>query len=339
ITDGVNVSAPATITILMDTPNTPQVEPTSNVVFSGGESTANGSAPVTVSTEGQGSVQLPVLTPTADATATPTGPNSTYLVSVKWNSPVILSGACDPKGCPTSATLTGTAILPSGFTLSTSGNLFAALRPSLLFQPLWNLWQVGPYDDTFGMFGRVTGFLPVTLGSNGVTSDPSLPAGYAGLFSFLLSCQNLTVDVNCPKPNVVHNSPGGGVLYVEFPIPGPSTTPNGCATPQGNWSVGSPIPVKIDLSFTTPDATGTITVTIWHATPQGPCSTGTNSDTGWQQGLVQTVLTLPAVHGPGTYGTTWTPSTAGPYIIGATYSGDFKNTTSTTHFNVFNVNN
>ena len=342
IFDGVNESEPGTITIQMDTPDTPQVAPSETIaIYRGGVPTGNGgSTPVTVSVPGQGSVQVPVLERAMNVTTTPTGLASTYSVSMTFNSPVVLSGACDPRGCPNTVTLTGTAVLPDSFMASASGSsVNASLQPFLLYQPLNDIWHAGPYDNTFGMFGPATGFLPVTL-QNGNASNPApLPAGYAGLFGFMtLSCQNATIDVNCPMPNI---AVAGATLYDSVTFEPSMMTPQGCTTASVLGAVGEEFPVGVTLDYATSDAGGNIHVTIWPAHDQGSCTTNPDSDIRYwsldgTSNAVQADFDIP-VHGSGIYSRSWTPTSAGAYFIRATYSGDYNNTTNSTPFKVFKV--
>lgn len=341
ITDGVNVSAPATITFNMDTPDTPQVVPTvPTAVYTGGWPTSSGSSKVTVSTPGGGSVQVPALEQ-GNVSLTPTGQPDTYSISISFAS-AVFNSPCPAGGCPDTVTLSGTASIPDSLVASSSGsNLSAALHPCIEYNPLSGIYEGCPGGTPINPDGTLTGFAPVTIYNNNLPAPNTtyVPSGYAGIFGFMtISCQSATVDVNCPAPTVSFTAPASAVLEqvggVIIGAPPESASPYGCAASPPPYAVGQPVPIGVELENGTANMGGTIEVTIWGSGDGGSCGDGTY----WlNNGNVMQVSQMSVSHGNGVYTTSWTPGLAGHYIIGAVYHGDFSNTAKATFYYVFDV--
>lgn len=334
ITDGVNVSEPTTVTLHMDTPDAPIVTPSVNVVFNGGQPTATGSTPITMSLPGQGSVRVPVLETAIAVEVTPTDiPGGAHLAMTF--PATYITGACGATGCPDSVILSGTAAVSGGLVTQGSGlSTTARVAPPIFSVPLTDVWST--VLTSYGSFGVQVNILNPTAA---VPGDTLIPNGIFTLFGPLLtSCKIGTVNTECPKPRVDMLMTGGARLsdclgaYPGnpdyhgadlFPVP------NGYANPTplpGSTSVT----IGVSVYSGTPDIGGTITVDIWSAsgTPGASCVADL-----WSGGIILHTFSVP-VHGNSDYQITWPGPATGDYIVGTTYSGDDHNSTVVTNFQV-----
>ena len=276
VTDGFNISSPATITINLTTPSTPEVIPTTTPVAiyqGGGGNTETGAL------AGMGSTQITVGDPAISATASPdpTNPDTSVDVTMSF-SPTIVSGCtagCTDLSkctiCPDTVTLMATAVVPSGLGLSTSGPpggtpLIASLVSPLFISSLPDIWTSNTGQPSIIEPGTVpsTGFLPVRIINPlyfpGDTPVPptvwgtifdtqTLGGGLGALAMSPLAMTSPGLTVSCelagkstPCPNVLISPDSGGATVA------PANTPPTCDSelvfcgngpPTGQLAIGA----------------------------------------------------------------------------------------------------
>ncbi len=358
VTDGFNISSPATITMNLTTPSTPEVIGTTpNVTYQGG-----GGNTETVSVVGMGSTQITVEDPAISATATsdPTIPDDGAVDVTMSFKPTIVSGCtadCMDLSkctiCPDTVTLMATAVVPSGLGVTSTGSatpLLASVATPLFNTPLRDLWSSNV--NFSGGIPTPTGLLPVTLINPnfvglvpptffGEIFEASTIAGGPGA-SLAMSSPGVSspgITFSCelagkstPCPNVLISLDVAGATVA------PANTPPTCDSelvfcgngpPTGqlaiganSWSLNDALPVDVILSQTAANATGTVTINVFS---ELFTSCGTNCAT-YAAGSSFVVGTQDITQGAPNFSFKF-PS-AGYWAVQAVYSGDANDNTS-----------
>jgi len=356
VTDGYNISSPTTITINLTTPSTPEVIPPTTPVASwqgGGGSAESGAL------AGMGSTQIPVGTPAKSATASsdPTIPDDGGADVTLTFTPTIVSGCtvgCTDLSkctiCPDTVTLQATAMVPKGLGLSTTGTttpLIASLVSPLFTTPLPDIWSS---KEQGGIIepgtSASTGFLPVTLINPPLSGNEVPPTFFGQIFGVgLLSCAFAGQSTACPTSLIsfaggtgVSSNVGGAAanvpVYCEesLVICGqtvPFGTLNGELQPAGSapnsWSLsGGAMPVNIELTQITGNASGTFVVNVFSVTI-GSCPSGglVCNTSEYSEGFAGNLVLGPQDISNPNFSVTF-PST-GYWAVQAIYSGDANN--------------